>query len=86
MKDKPTNSSDYSKKYYATHKEQFKLYYENYKKRKQSLKNGEITEPVQTNKLTKFQKEMMRWNKKLEREQIKKQAFIEKLKENGTIK
>jgi hypothetical protein len=73
---------DYARTYYATHKEQFKKYYETYKTKKQNKASGVIIEP-DTTKLTNHQKVMLRYNKKLERLDAKKNAFIEKLKSQG---
>lgn len=74
---------DYARTYYATHKEQFKKYYETYKTKKQNKANGITIESDDANKLTNHQKVMLRYNKKLERLDAKKQAFIEKLKSQG---
>lgn len=74
--------SDYARNYYATHKDQFKKYYETYKKKKQDIKNG-ITVEQNTEQLTPHQKDILRYNKKLERLDAKKNAFIEKLKSQG---
>jgi hypothetical protein len=72
----------YARNYYATHKSQFKKYYETYKQKKQDIANG-ITINDNNEQLTPFQKTMMRYNRKLERLEAKKQAYIEQLAAEG---
>jgi hypothetical protein len=74
----------YARQYYLNNKENFKKYYETYKKRKQDKLNGNVSESANVSEyISKYKKNRLRYERKLQRLEIKKQAFIQKLTNEG---
>lgn len=76
--------SEYSRNYYHQHKDRFKKYYETYKKNKLAKENGTFEKPCKPKK-TKRELETARWNRKLLKNEERRLAFIEQLKQQGVL-
>ena len=76
--------SEYSKNYYHLHKDRFKKYYETYKKNRLAKENGSFIKPDKPKK-TKRELDKVRWERKLQKNEAKRLAFIEHLKQTGML-
>lgn len=74
----------YSKTYYQLNKDKFKKYYETYKKNKLEKQQGTFVKPEKPKK-TKREMNAIKWERKIKKNEKKRLAFIEKLKEEGYI-
>jgi hypothetical protein len=74
----------YSKNYYQLHKDKFKKYYETYKQNKLEKQQGTFVKPVKPKK-TKRELNAIKWERKVKKNEQKRLAFIEKLKNDGFI-
>jgi hypothetical protein len=85
---KALKTKTYAKMYYLHHKDNFKKYYEAYKKRKIDKMNNVVIQnppPPKENALTKYQRERKKEERKLQRLEAKKQAFIQRLVDQGLL-
>lgn len=76
--------SEYSRNYYHLHKERFKKYYETYKKNKLAKENGTFEKPEKPKK-TKRELDKARWERKIRKNEERRLAFIEQLKQQGML-
>ena len=76
--------TEYSRNYYHLHKERFKQYYETYKKNKIAKQNGTFEKPDKQKK-SKRELDKARWDRKIQKNEEKRLAFIEKLKQQGML-
>jgi hypothetical protein len=76
--------SEYSKNYYHKHKDRFKQYYETYKKNKIAKQNGSFEEPEKPKK-SKRELIKIQWERKLQKNEERRLAFIEHLKQIGIL-
>lgn len=76
--------SEYSRNYYHQNKEKFKKYYETYKKNKLAKANGTY-EKQEKPKKTKRELERLRWERKMQKNEEKRLAFIEYLTAAGHL-
>lgn len=74
--------SEYSRKYYNENKHKFKIYYQTYKSKQLAKKNGTYSEP-ETQQLTKRQRNVLKHEKRLKKNNAKRDAYIELLKKEG---
>lgn len=74
MQDIPPTAKTYSQKYYASNKQQFKVYYETAKQKRKAIADGTYVENA---KLSEFQKQMKRYKKQQAKIEMKQQQWRE---------
>lgn len=82
---KSYQQSQYSRNYYKMYKDRFKKYYENYKKNKNSKENGTFRKPNKIKK-SKRELEVIKWNRRLANNEMKRLEYINQLQEEGILK
>ena len=76
--------TEYSRNYYYLHKDRFKKYYETYKKNKLAKENGTFEKPDKPKK-TKRELDKARWDRKIQKNEERRLAFVEHLKSIGVL-
>lgn len=76
--------SEYSRNYYNLNKEKYKQYYETYKKVRLAKKKGTYI-PAHREKKTKRELDKIRWERRLRKNEERRLAFIEELKQSGQL-
>lgn len=72
--DKAEYSKIYSKNYYQNNKEKFRLYYQNYKLKKQQIANGTYTSPVKPKNVKTTQQRIADKFNKIQKDYEKRRA------------
>lgn len=82
---KSHQQSQYSRNYYKMYKDRFKKYYETYKKNKLNKENSNFRKPNKVKK-TKRELEVIKWNRRLANNEIKRLEFIKQIQQEQNLK